>query len=43
MEKYHYHTKKNFGTWEENVKKFNAGEKYKGIVRETEKNKNGIL
>ena len=35
--------KENFGTWEENVKKFNAGEKVQGIVRETEKNKNGIF
>lgn len=31
------------GTWEENAKKFNAGEKVVGIVRETEKNKNGIF
>ena len=35
--------KENFGTWEENVKKFNAGDKAQGIVRETEKNKNGIF
>lgn len=31
------------GTWEENVKTFQEGEKVKGIVRETEKNKNGIF
>lgn len=32
-----------FGTWEENVKNFVTGTKTKGIVRETEKNKNGIF
>ena len=31
------------GTWEENVKNFKAGTKVKGIIRETEKNKNGIF
>lgn len=35
--------KETLGTWEENVKKFNSGDKVKGIVRETEKNKNGIF
>ncbi len=35
--------KENFGTWEENANKFKEGEKTKGIVRETEKNKNGIF
>ena len=33
--------KENFGTWEENIKKFERGTKVKGIVKETEKNKNG--
>ena len=31
------------GSWEENVGKFTSGIKVKGIVRETEKNKNGIF
>ena len=31
------------GTWEENAKRFSNGMKVKGIVRETEKNKNGIF
>lgn len=31
------------GTWEENAKKFEVGQKTQGIVRETEKNKNGIF
>lgn len=31
------------GTWEENAKKFEEGETVKGIVRETEKCKNGIF
>ena len=31
------------GNWEENVQKFCVGMKTKGIVRETEKNKNGIF
>ena len=31
------------GNWEENVQKFSVGMKTKGIVRETEKNKNGIF
>lgn len=35
--------KETLGTWEENVQKFNSGDKVKGIVRETEKNKNGIF
>lgn len=35
--------KETLGTWEENVKKFTSGMKVQGIVRETEKNKNGIF
>lgn len=31
------------GTWEENAKNFQEGTCVKGIVRETEKNKNGIF
>ena len=31
------------GTWEENADKFSVGMNVKGIVRETEKNKNGIF
>lgn len=31
------------GTWEENAKQFYVGQKAIGIVRETEKNKNGIF
>lgn len=31
------------GTWDENVNKFKEGTRVKGIVRETEKNKNGIF
>ena len=31
------------GSWEENANNFRAGMKTKGIVRETEKNKNGIF
>ena len=31
------------GTWEENVKNFQVGMTVKGIVRDTEKNKNGVL
>ncbi len=31
------------GTWEDNAKKFKQGTQVKGIVRETEKNKNGIF
>ena len=31
------------GSWEENVQKFQVGMKVSGIVRETEKNKNGIF
>lgn len=35
--------KETLGSWEENAKMFTAGMKAKGIVRETEKNKNGIF
>lgn len=35
--------KETLGTWEENIQKFNSGDTVKGIVRETEKNKNGIF
>lgn len=35
--------KEMFGTWEENAQKFKPGMRTKGIVRETEKNKNGIF
>ncbi len=35
--------KETLGTWEENAKKFTSGMKVEGIVRETEKNKNGIF
>ena len=35
--------KETLGTWEENAEKFITGSKTKGIVRETEKNKNGIF
>lgn len=35
--------KEMLGTWEENAKKFTEGTKVRGIVRETEKNKNGIF
>lgn len=35
--------KERFGTWEENAKKFEQGTKTKGIIKETEKNKNGIF
>lgn len=35
--------KEQFGTWEENANNFAVGMKTKGIVRETEKNKNGIF
>ena len=31
------------GTWEENAKNFKVGMTVKGIVRETEKNQNGIF
>lgn len=31
------------GTWEENAEKFEEGMKVKGIVRDTEKHKNGIF
>lgn len=32
-----------FGSWEENANNFTVGMKTKGIIRETEKNKNGIF
>ena len=32
-----------FGSWEENANKFEQGTKVKGIIKETEKNKNGIF
>lgn len=35
--------KETLGTWEENAEKFTIGTKTKGIIRETEKNKNGIF
>ena len=35
--------KETLGTWEENAKMFTPGTKTKGIVRETEKNRNGIF
>lgn len=35
--------KETLGTWEENAKNFIPGTKTEGIVRETEKNKNGIF
>ncbi len=35
--------KEQFGSWEENANKFTVGMKTNGIVRETEKNKNGIF
>jgi small subunit ribosomal protein S1 len=35
--------KETLGTWEENAKKFSVGMRVRGIVRETEKNKNGIF
>lgn len=35
--------KETLGTWEENAKNFVSGTKAEGIVRETEKNKNGIF
>ena len=35
--------KETLGSWEENAKKFSSGMKVKGIVRETEKNRNGIF
>lgn len=35
--------KETLGSWEENAKMFTTGMKAKGIVRETEKNKNGIF
>ena len=35
--------KETLGSWEENAQKFEVGMKTKGIVRETEKNKNGIF
>ena len=35
--------KETLGSWEENARMFETGTKTKGIVRETEKNKNGIF
>ena len=35
--------KDTLGTWEENEEKFSVGMNTKGIIRETEKNKNGIF
>ena len=35
--------KDTLGSWEENAQKFTPGIKVQGIVRETEKNKNGIF
>lgn len=35
--------KETLGSWEENAKRFTPGTKTKGIIRETEKNKNGIF
>ena len=35
--------KDTLGTWEENAKKFSVGMNVKGIIRETEKNKNGVF
>lgn len=35
--------KETLGTWEENAKNFVVGMKTQGIIRETEKNKNGIF
>lgn len=35
--------KDTLGTWEENIKEFKEGTKVKGIIRETEKNRNGIF
>ena len=35
--------KDTLGTWEENAKQFSVGMNTKGIIRETEKNKNGIF
>ena len=35
--------KDTLGSWEDNAKRFTAGTRTKGIIRETEKNKNGIF
>lgn len=35
--------KETLGSWEENAERFVQGTKAKGIIRETEKNKNGIF
>ena len=35
--------KETLGTWEDNIKNFDVGMKVSGIIRETEKNKNGIF
>lgn len=35
--------KEHFGTWEDNIKNFSTGMNVEGIIRETEKNKNGVF
>ena len=35
--------KETLGTWEENARNFSSGMKVQGLIRETEKNKNGIF
>jgi len=35
--------KETLGTWEENVENFKEGMTVRGIVRDTEKNKNGVF
>ena len=35
--------KETLGSWEDNAKRFSSGMKVEGIIRETEKNKNGIF
>lgn len=35
--------KDTLGSWEDNAQKFNQGNRARGIIRETEKNKNGIF
>lgn len=35
--------KEMYGTWEDNIKEFKEGMTVKGIIRETEKRKNGIF
>lgn len=43
QEELHFLIKNYFGTWEENASLFHEGDIVTGIVRETEKNKNGIF